>query len=105
MLCIVKIVNVTDHSIGFNIWTPNESAAAYLVEPNVGILPPQSTQSINVKRTPKKKEPEDMQGKDKLLVCCGIVTEGVKVSDVRRFCRYKGKELPIILTNVSFLFF
>jgi hypothetical protein len=105
MLCIVKIVNVTDHSIGFNIWIPNETAAAYLMEPNVGILPPQSTQSINVKRTPKKKEPEDMQGKDKLFVCCGIVTEGVKVSDVRRFCHYKDKELPIILTNVSFLFF
>ncbi|KAM0876120.1 hypothetical protein ACQ4PT_036375 [Festuca glaucescens] len=101
-----KIVNVTDHIVCFHIWCPGGNSTRYKVEPATGILPPQSTQEIKVRRTLKEKETEDMECKDKIFVWNGIVTEGVEVSDVSNdVWRYRNeevsKELPIVFTKVN----
>nr|CDM87157.1 unnamed protein product [Triticum aestivum] len=99
MLRLLKIVNVTDHIVGFSTWSHEANSASYTMEPRAGILPPQSTQAIKVRRTPKKNLTEDMQCKDKIFVWNGIVTEGVQVSDVQIYWKDDDKELPIVLTK------
>jgi hypothetical protein len=103
-----QIVNVTDHIVRFLIWSPEDNSARYKVEPATGILPPQSTQAIKVRRTLKEKETEDMQCKDKIFVWNGTVTEGVEFSDVNdHLWIYRNeevsKELPVVLTKVNSL--
>jgi hypothetical protein len=105
MFRLFKIVNVTDHSVGFTAWSHEDNSADYIMEPEGGILPPQSTQAIKVRRTLKENETEDMQCKDKIFVWNGIVTEGVQASDVALCWRDGDKELPVILTMVSSLIF
>jgi hypothetical protein len=103
MLRKFKVINVTHHIVGFSIGVRKGNLALYYMEPNAGILPPQSTQEIKVRRTLKKNETEDVHCKDKILVWNGIVTEGIEVSDVAIYCKEGGKELPVILTMVSSL--
>ncbi|VAH86767.1 hypothetical protein VPH35_057042 [Triticum aestivum] len=102
MLRLLKIVNVTHHIVGFSAWPHEDNSASYTIEPDAGILQPHSMQAIKVRRTPKKNETEGIQCKDKIFVWNGIVTEGVQVSDVGICWKNDDKELPIILTKVSF---
>uniref|UniRef100_A0A453GYH8 non-specific serine/threonine protein kinase n=1 Tax=Aegilops tauschii subsp. strangulata TaxID=200361 RepID=A0A453GYH8_AEGTS len=99
MLRLLKIVNVTDHIVGFSAWPHEENSASYTIEPDAGILQPQSTQAIKVRRTPRKKDTEDIQCKDRIFVWNGIVTQGVQVSDVGTYWKNEDKELPIVLTK------
>ncbi|XP_044352258.1 uncharacterized protein [Triticum aestivum] len=71
MLRLLKIVNVTDHTVGFNTLSRKENSASYRIEPHAGILSPQSTKVIKVRRTLKEYETEDMQCTDKLFVWNG----------------------------------
>ena len=103
MVCLLKIVNVTAHIVGLSTWSHDANSASYSMEPRAGILPPQSTQAIKVRRPPKKNETEDMQCKDKIFVWNGILTEGVQVRDVCTYWKNEDKELHIVLTKVSFL--
>ncbi|VAH85896.1 unnamed protein product [Triticum turgidum subsp. durum] len=101
MLRLLKIVNVTDHIVGFNTWAHEDNSASYAIEPRAGILPPQSTQTIKVRRTLKENQTEDMQCKDKIFVWNGIVTEGVQLSDVGKYWKDEDKELNVILTKLE----
>jgi hypothetical protein len=103
MLRKFKIVNVTDHIVGFSIWSHEDNLALYIMEPHAGILPPQSIQAIKVRRTLKENELEDMQCKDKIFVWNGIVTKGVEVSDVGKYWKNNDKEFPVVLTKVRSL--
>jgi hypothetical protein len=103
MVCLLKIVNVTDHTIRFSTWVHDDNSALYQIEPAAGLLPPRSTEAIKVKRTAQKKEPKDMQCKDKVGVLSGIVTEGVEVGDISWNEYQKDIELPIVLTKVRLL--
>ena len=80
-------------------WPHEENSASYTIEPDAGILQPQSTQAIKVRRTPRKKDTEDIQCKDRIFVWNGIVTQGVQVSDVGTYWKNEDKELPIVLTK------
>jgi hypothetical protein len=73
------------------------------MEPGAGILPPQSTQAIKVRRTLKENQTEDMECKDKIFVWNGIVTEDVQTSDVEIYWKNGDKELPVVLTKVCSL--
>jgi hypothetical protein len=107
MLRKFKIINVTDHYIGFRIWDHKNNAADYNTEPSAGILSPQCTQSIKVRRTPGKNETENMECKDKIFVWNGIVAEGIQASDISTYLcdsLNECKELPVVLiTKVSSL--
>ncbi|KAK1660343.1 hypothetical protein QYE76_048502 [Lolium multiflorum] len=96
-----KIANVTDHIVGFSIWSHEDNYARYKMEPEEGILPPQSTQTIMVRRILNGNQTEDLQCKDKIFVWNGIVTEGVEVSDVGKYWKGKDKELPVVLTMTT----
>ncbi|CAM0878556.1 unnamed protein product [Alopecurus aequalis] len=99
MLRFFKIVNITDHSVGFSTWSHEDDSAEYIMVPEAGILPPHSTQAIKVRRTLTEPETEDMQCKDKIFVWNGIVTEGIEVSDVSIYWKNGDKELPVVLTK------
>jgi hypothetical protein len=110
VLRLVKIVNVSDHYIGFSGWTYDVNLAWYYTDECQGILPPRSTHAMIYARVPKKMEPEDLQYKDHDFTWYGIVTEGIEVSDLNDSAYYKGKveeskEWPIVLTKVSSLKF
>ncbi|KAK1660319.1 hypothetical protein QYE76_048478 [Lolium multiflorum] len=102
---MLKIANVTDHIVGFSIWSHEDNYARYKMEPGKGILPPQSTQTIEVRRILNGNQTEDLQCKDKIFVWNGIVTEAVEVSDLGEYWRGNDKELPVVLTMVSSLTF
>ena len=105
MLRLLKIVNVTDHIVGFSTWSHEANSASYTMEPRAGILPPQSTQAIKVRRTPKKNLTEDMQCKDNFLYLWNsIVNEDIEASNLID-CEDEedSKRLPIVFTNVSFV--
>jgi hypothetical protein len=102
MLRLFKLVNVTDHIVSFNIGFDEDNCAWYRTEPDIGILPPQSTQVIKIRRTLKENKTEDMQRKDKILVN-GNVTEGVQFSDVGVHWKNHDIELPVVLKKVRSL--
>jgi hypothetical protein len=101
MLRKFKIVNVTDHYVGFRIWDPKSNPADYKREPSVGILSPRCTQAIKIRRTPGVNETENMECKDKIFVWNGIVTEGIQASDLSAYWNNGDRELPVVLTKVS----
>jgi hypothetical protein len=103
MLRKFKIINVTDHYVGFRIWDPKSNPADYKTEPSVGILSPRCTQAIKIRRTPGENETENMECKDKIFVWNGIVAKGIQASDVCEYLDDGDKELPIVLTKVSSL--
>ncbi|KAM0898215.1 hypothetical protein ACQ4PT_022058 [Festuca glaucescens] len=100
---LFKIVNVTDHSVGFSIWSRahEDNSAWYRIEPLSRILPPQTAQRIKVTRILKENVTQDMQCKDKIFVWNRIVTEGVEVSDVEKYWNDGDRELPVVLTKKS----
>jgi hypothetical protein len=104
MLRLLKIVNVTDHIVSFNIGIHEDNWAWYRTEPDAGILPPHSTERIKVRRTLKGNKMEDMHCKDKILVN-GSVIEGVRFSDVGVHWKNHDKELPAVLTKVRSLIY
>jgi hypothetical protein len=101
MLRKFKIINVTDHYVGFRIWDHISNPADYKTEPSAGILSPQSTQEIKIRRTPGENETENMECKDKIFVWNGIVTEGIQASDLSTYLNNGDKELPVVLIKVS----
>jgi hypothetical protein len=101
-LRLFKIVNVTDHIVSFNINFDEDNCAWYKTETDIGILLPQSTQVIKIKRILKENRTEDMQCKDKILVNASV-TEGVQFSDVNVHWKNHDIELPVVLTKVRSL--
>jgi hypothetical protein len=101
MLRKFKIVNVTDHNVGFCIWDHKSNAAWYRMQPSEGILSPQSTQEIKIRRTPGENETESMDCKEKIFVWNGIVAEGIQASDLSTYKYDEDKELPVVLIKVS----
>ncbi|XP_044347327.1 uncharacterized protein [Triticum aestivum] len=100
MVCLLKIVNVTDYCVGFHILAHHGNSASYTANTPVGILPPRSTQEIRVKRISKERESGDMLCKDMVSAWNGIVTESIKVSDINHFNDLaESKELPIVFTK------
>jgi hypothetical protein len=102
----VNVANVTDCYVGFNVLLSTKNAALYETVPDVGILPPRSTQRIVVKREPKQRALEDMEHKDKLFLWNMIVAEGVEARNLI-YGDYMDledcKELHIVLKDVSSL--
>jgi hypothetical protein len=101
MLRKFKIVNITDHIVGFHIWDHISNLADYTTEPSAGILSPRCTQEIKIRRTPGENETENMECKDKIFVWNGIVTEGIQASDLSVYWDNGDKEVPVVLTKVS----
>jgi hypothetical protein len=102
VLSSVKIVNVTDHNIGFSICTKKSNSRRYNTNPSEGILPPRCTQVLMITMEPEETEQGETQFKDKYLVLNGIVSECVTASDVvDNMSETKITELPIVLTKVS----
>jgi hypothetical protein len=106
VLSLIKIVNLTDYSVGFNTYSRPTNAAWYHTEPPRGILPPRSTRKLMVTREEKEDALEDKHFNDKYFVWKSIVSEGVKDSDLSDYMAdQESLELPIILEKVSRLFF
>jgi len=101
MLCSIKIVNVTNHFVGFNSWAYNSNTVSYITTPSPGILPPNSTQVLNVKMVAMENELEDMQCKDEMLwVWNGIVNDDIEASDLTSYMDTdESKLLPIVFTK------
>ncbi|VAH72878.1 unnamed protein product [Triticum turgidum subsp. durum] len=90
MVCLLKIVNVTDYCVGFHILAHHGNSASYTA----------NTQEIRVKRISKERESGDMLCKDMVSAWNGIVTESIKVSDINHFNDLvESKELPIVFTK------
>ncbi|XP_044365355.1 uncharacterized protein [Triticum aestivum] len=102
MVCSIKIVNVTDHYVGFNNWYRKSNSARYNATPVRGILPPRSTQELKVIRVPKENESQDMPCKDVFGVWNGVVMEGIEATDLYNYMNVEdSKQLPIVYTKTS----
>jgi hypothetical protein len=103
-LSSINMVNVTDYYVGFRLFNGYTNAHYYEPNPELGILAPRSAQRVLVSRPIDQKEPEeDIQYNDKFIMWNGIVSEGVRASDLDCFmCKKKeqSNELPIILNKV-----
>jgi hypothetical protein len=74
--------------------------------PNRGILPPRSTQKLIITREQKEDALKDKLFDDKYFVWNGIVSDGVEDSELINYMAdEESKELPIVLDEVSSLFF
>lgn len=104
-VCSVKMVNVTDHYVGFNTWMNEKNSAWYYILPFAGIMPPGSTQTITIRAVPKEKKNEDVQYNDEIIgFWNGIVTDGVTAADLGECMDdAESKLFPIVFTTVSFL--
>jgi hypothetical protein len=81
------------------------NAAWYRTEPPRGILPPRSTQKLIITREQKEDALKDKLFDDKYFMWNGIVSDGVKDSDLINYMfEQESKELPIVLDEVSSLF-
>ncbi|KAL8498406.1 hypothetical protein ACS0TY_021649 [Phlomoides rotata] len=63
--CSIQLSNVTDHHVAFRVKT---ASSKYFIEPDVGILLPQSKCDITAKKQVESKVPYDIQNEDKLLI-------------------------------------
>jgi hypothetical protein len=95
-----NIANITDFCASFHTRVPRKNVGMYDVLPESAVMPPGSTQRIVVKMTPKKKEQEDGQYEDVLLIYSGLEREGVEASDfVNRIYYEVRKEFQIVYTK------
>jgi hypothetical protein len=102
----IKIVNLTDHNVGFNTYVMQANMALYNTRPHRGILPPRSTQKLMVTREQKEDALTDNQFDDNYFVWKSIVSDGVKDRELSDcMADQESKELPIVLDKVSSLFF
>jgi hypothetical protein len=101
----VKVVNITDFCVGFNIYYWSKNAAWYTTVPRTGILAPWSTQILTVRRKVKEDALKDMQPDDKFLVWNSIMVEGMQDINLTGYMDAEdSKQLPIIFTEVNSLF-
>jgi hypothetical protein len=106
VLSSIKIVNLTDHNVGFNAYAKRANAAWYYTRPATGILPPRSTQKLIITREQKEDALKDKLFDDKYFVWNGIVSDGIEDSELINYMGDQmSKELPIVLDKVSLLFF
>jgi hypothetical protein len=100
----VLLSNITNYYVAFRLFDSNKDAAvSYHTDTEIGILAPHSVEN-RVTMLIKKKEPDDTQYNDnKLLMWMGIVSEGVKASDLNNdfsLDRTQCNLLPIIVQEV-----
>jgi hypothetical protein len=106
VLSTINIVNITDYYVGFNTYSWQANAAWYHTQPPRGNLPPRSTKTLMVTREEKQDAVKDTQVSDKYFVWNKIVTEGVEDKDLADYkVEQESTELPIVLTEVSFVYF
>lgn len=98
----VNIVNNTDYYVGFDKYQWGRNVGWYYINPAGGVMPPQSTQRLVVKREPDEKERDDTQCEEKFHLWSTLVTDGVEASDFADHTDYEGsKELPIAYKKTS----
>jgi hypothetical protein len=101
----VKVVNITDLYVGFNIYYWTSNAAWYTTMPCTGILAPLSTQILMVQREVKEDALKDMQPDDNYFVWNSIMVEGMQDIHLTDYMDDEdSKKLPIIFTEVNSLF-
>jgi hypothetical protein len=80
--CSLKLTNQTDAYIAFNI--QKMSPLPYCMQPNKGIVPPQSKCSVDVTLHPQHRAPWDMQRADEFIVWStkvnGFSSEDITIS-------------------------
>ncbi|KAI7733707.1 hypothetical protein M8C21_020690 [Ambrosia artemisiifolia] len=78
--CSVQIVNRSDHHVAFEIKTANSEN--YCVQPNTGVIDPNSTCEFLVTMQAQKVAPLDMTCRDTFLLQSTVVPAGTKQEDV-----------------------
>ncbi|KAJ7978045.1 vesicle-associated protein 1-2-like [Quillaja saponaria] len=78
--CSVQLTNNTCHYVAFKVKTT--SPRKYSVQPNVGILMPESTTDFIVTMQAQQVAPVDMVCKDKFLIQSTIVPAGTSCEDI-----------------------
>nr|AFK34520.1 unknown [Lotus japonicus] len=78
--CSLQLTNKTDEYVAFKVKTTNPKK--YCVRPNTGVVLPRSTCDVKVTMQAQKEAPPDMQCKDKFLLQCVKVNDGVSPKDI-----------------------
>nr|AFK46923.1 unknown [Lotus japonicus] len=78
--CSLQLTNKTDEYVAFKVKTTNPKK--YCVRPNTGVVLPRSTCDVIVTMQAQKEAPPDMQCKDKFLLQCVKVNDGVSPKDI-----------------------
>ncbi|CAM0884780.1 unnamed protein product [Alopecurus aequalis] len=80
--CSLHLTSTKDDYVAFHIELP--STRHYIIEPNRGIVPPQSKTDVMVTLQAQKQVPNDMLGKDEFVLRCTIVNDGLKVENITK---------------------
>lgn len=78
--CSLQLTNVRDDHVAFHIELP--STRQYVIEPNRGIVPPQSKTKVIVTLQAQKKAPPDMRCEDEFVLRCTVVNEGLTAENI-----------------------
>ncbi|KAF7051458.1 hypothetical protein CFC21_059693 [Triticum aestivum] len=78
--CSLELSNAREDCVAFHIEPP--STRHYRIEPNRGIVPPQSRTNVIVTLEAQEKAPHDMRCQDEFVVRCTIVNEGLTPENV-----------------------
>ncbi|KAJ4957088.1 hypothetical protein NE237_013871 [Protea cynaroides] len=78
--CLVQLVNNSSQYVAFKVKTT--SPKKYCVQPNVGIVRPNSTCNFTVTMQAQREVPPDMQCKDKFLIQSTAVPFGTTEKDI-----------------------
>ncbi|EMS49603.1 Callose synthase 2 [Triticum urartu] len=77
--CSLQLSNPRDDYIAFYVQT---SSGQYLIEPNKGIVPPQSKSNVIITFRAQKMAPHCMMYKDEFIVRCTMVNEDLTIENV-----------------------
>ncbi|CAM0884764.1 unnamed protein product [Alopecurus aequalis] len=83
--CPVQLTNTRDHYVKFHIQLLNSSSTKhYRIEPNRGIVPPQSKTNVMVILQAQNIRPHDIMGKDEFVVRCTVVKDGLMAHNISK---------------------
>ncbi|KAI3453493.1 hypothetical protein Pfo_010156 [Paulownia fortunei] len=77
--CSLQLSNVTENQVAFKV---KNVSPKYLVQPNIGILLPQSTYNITVRIAAQSKIPSDIQSEDKFLIQSVVAPAAATKEDI-----------------------
>ena len=77
--CSLQLSNPRDDYIAFYVQT---SSGQYLIEPNKGIVPPQSKSNVIITFQARKMAPHSMMYKDEFIVRCTMVNEDITAENI-----------------------
>lgn len=80
--CSLQLTNTRDDYVAFHIQLP--STRDYGIEPNRGIVPPQSKTTVMVTLQAQANAPHYRLGKDEFTLRCAVVKDGLKAENISR---------------------